>query len=72
MITREHRPKFQLENHTKKLHIKKIKDNEFLLEFLISKYPDQFDKNHHFFISDMKKILSNPSTYNSTVDIKTV
>jgi hypothetical protein len=72
VINREHRPKFQLENYTKKLHIRRIKDNEFLLEFFLSKYPEQFDKNHHFFISDIKKILDNPTRYNSTVDIKEV
>ena len=71
-ITREHRPKFNLENHTKKLHIKKIKHDEFLLEFFISKYPEQFDKKHHFFISDIKKLLAEPTKYNSTVDIKDV
>lgn len=72
VINRDHRPKFQLEKYTKKLHIRKIKDNEFLLEFFVSKYPEQFDKNHHFFISDIKKMLDNPSRYNSTVDIKDV
>jgi len=72
VVNREHRPKFRLENYTKKLHIRRIKDNEFLLEFFLSKYPEQFDKNHHFFISDIKKILDNPTRYNSTVDIKDV
>jgi hypothetical protein len=71
-ITREHRPKFELENHTKKLHVKKITHKEFLLEFFISKYPEQFDKNHHFFLSDIKKIIATPTKYNSTVDIKQV
>lgn len=71
-ITREHRPKFELEQHTKKLHVKKITHNEFLLEFYISKYPEQFNKNHHFFLSDIKKIITNPTNYNSSVDIKGV
>jgi len=71
-ITREHRPKFELENYTKKLHIKEINNKEFLLEFFISKYPGQFDKNSDFFLSDIKKIMSKPKRYNSIIDIKTV
>jgi len=71
-LTREYTPKFKLENYTKKLHVKEISDKEFLLEFFISKYPEQFDKNNHFFLSDIKKILSNPKQYNSTVDFNTV
>lgn len=71
-ISRNHRPKFDLEKYTKKLHIKKINHKEFLLEFFISKYPTQFDKKSDFFLSDIKKIILNPSRYNSTVDINTV
>ena len=71
-LSREHTPKFKLENHTKKLHIRKITHNEFLLEFFISKYPEQFDKKHHFFLSDIKKIINNPNRYNSIVDFNTV
>lgn len=71
-INREHRPKFKLENYTKKLYVRKITHNEFLLEFFISKYPEQFDKKHHFFLSDIKKIIEYPNRYNSTVDINDV
>jgi hypothetical protein len=71
-IIRKHRPKFELENYTKKLHVKKITHKEFLLEFFISKYPEQFDKNHHFFLSDIKKIIDNSRRYNSTLDFNTV
>jgi hypothetical protein len=71
-IIREHRPKFELEKYTKKLHVKKINNKEFLLEFYISKYPTQFDKKSDFFLSDIKKILATPNRYNSTVDINKV
>lgn len=71
-IVREHRPKFKLENYTKKLYIRKIKHDEFLLEFFISKYPEQFDKKQHFFLSDIKKIIDNPTMYNSTIDFNSV
>ena len=42
---------------------------EFLLEFYVSKYPEQFDKQQHFFLSNVKNILSNPTKYNTIVDI---
>lgn len=71
-IIREHTPKFKLENYTKKLHVKKITHNEFLLEFYISKYPEQFDKKHHFFLSDINKVLNNPKQYNSITDFSNV
>lgn len=71
-ITREHRPKFKLENYTKKLYVRKITHNQFLLEFFISKYPEQFDKKNHFFLSDIKKIIENPNRYNSTLDFNSV
>jgi hypothetical protein len=71
-ITRENRPKFELEKYTKTLHVKKINHKEFLLEFFISKYPTQFDKKSDFFLSDIKKFISQPTRYNSTVDINTV
>jgi hypothetical protein len=71
-IGRSHIPKFKLENYTKKLYVRKITHNQFLLEFFISKYPEQFDKKHHFFLSDIKKILDNPTRYNSTIDFDTV
>jgi hypothetical protein len=54
------------------LYVRKITHNQFLLEFFISKYPEQFDKKHHFFLSDIKKILDNPTRYNSTIDFDTV
>lgn len=71
-ITRKYLPKFKLENYTKKLHVKKITNKEFLLELYVSKYPEQFDKQQHFFLSNVKNIVSNPTKYNSIVDIDTI
>jgi hypothetical protein len=71
-VTRKYIPKFKIENYTKKIHIKKITNKEFLLELYVSKYPEQFDKQQHFFLSNVKNILSNPTKYNSIVDIDTI
>ncbi len=70
-IYRDSRPKFEIEKYTQKLHIKNINDKQYLLEFYISKYPSQFDKNNHFLISEIKKILTNKQ-YSTLTDIKTV
>jgi len=53
------------------LHIKKIENNNYLLEFYVSKYPAQFDKNNHFFISEIKKLMNN-KIYSSLTDIKSI
>jgi len=71
-ITRDHRPKFELEKYTKKLYVRKITKDKFLLEFFVSKYPEQFDKKSNFFISTMGKIANNQNRYDSTIDFKTV
>lgn len=70
-IIRELRPKFELEKYTEKLHIKKIENNNYLLEFYVSKYPAQFDKNNHFLISEIKKLMNN-KIYSSLTDIKSI
>lgn len=70
-IVRELRPKFEIEKYTQKLHIKNIEGDKYLLEFYVSKYPAQFDKNNHFFISEIKKLIDNKK-YSSLTDIKSV
>ena len=69
-IKREYLQKFLLEDYVKKLHVRNINDNEKLLEFVFSKYPDEFDKRSTLFISELKKVLNNPR--NGIVDIKEV
>jgi hypothetical protein len=70
-IFRELRPKFEIEKYTQKLHIKDMGDSLYLLEFYIPKYPSQFDKNNHFFISELKKLIAD-KRYSSLTDIKSV
>jgi hypothetical protein len=56
---RESRPKFEIEKFTKKLHIKKYND-KFLLEFYVSKYPEEYNPTSKFFISHIKKLKETP------------
>lgn len=70
-IHRELRPKFEIEQHTKKLVVRNIDDETKLLEFYISKYPDLYDKKTKFMVSEIKRAMSNPRR-SDMLDIKTV
>lgn len=59
-VIREVTPKFNIENYTKKLNIRKISDTEKLLEFYISKYPNEHSRTSKFFINHLKKVIENP------------
>lgn len=69
-ISRESRPKFEIEKFTKKLHIKKFND-KYLLEFYTSKYPEEYDSTSRFFISAINKLKENPRK-DSLIEIDTV
>lgn len=70
-IVREIIPKFEIETYTKKLHVRKINDRKKLLEFYVSKYPDEYDRRSRLFISDVKKAIDNPRS-SSILEIKEV
>jgi hypothetical protein len=57
-IQRQEFPNFLLENFTKKLNIRKIKKDERLLEFYVSTYHDEYNKNSKLFISSIKKVIN--------------
>ena len=57
-LQRKEFPNFLLENFTKKLNIRKIKKDERLLEFYVSMYPDEYNKNSKLFLSSIKKVMS--------------
>lgn len=61
-IGREFKPKFEIEQYTKKLVIRKINDEEFLLEFYISKYPDEYNRKSRLLISEIKRLKNNPKS----------
>jgi len=59
-IIREYLPNFYLENYTNKLNVRKINKKERLLEFYVSVYPDEYNKNSALFLNNVKKTFDNP------------
>ena len=70
-IIRDLKPKFEIEQFTKKLHVRTINNTEKLLEFYINKYPNEFDRKTNLLISEIKKATKNPKLTNM-LDIKSV
>ena len=56
-ITRLSPPNFFIENLTKKMNVRKINKKERLLEFYISKYPDEYNRTSRLFLSAIKKVI---------------
>lgn len=56
-ILREETPNFLIENYTKKLNVRKINKEERLLEFYVSIYPDEYNKNSDMFLRGVKKVI---------------
>lgn len=71
ILDRDITPKFKLEDYTKKLHVKHIKDDEYLLEFWVSKYKDKYNKKSGFFLNALQKIQDSPKT-SDILDFKSV
>jgi hypothetical protein len=57
-ITREYVPKFHIENYTKKINIRKIDETKKLIEFYVSKYPNEYNKNSRLFIKEIEKVIN--------------
>ena len=70
-VTRLEASKFSLETFTKKLSIRMVSKTERLLEFYVSKYPDEYDRKSRLFISEIKKAIESPS-HSDMLDIKEV
>jgi hypothetical protein len=64
-------PKFYIENFTKKLNVRTIDDKNKMLEFYVSIYPDEYNKNSNLFLKEIKKAIENPITSNM-LEIKDV
>jgi hypothetical protein len=58
IISSENTRRFFLESFTKKLNIRHISENEKLLEFYVSIYPDTYNRTSRLFISEIKKIIT--------------
>lgn len=64
MVNREFPPKFNIEEYTKKLLVRGISDDEKIIEFYISKYPDEYNRKTRLLISEIKKCMVNPKSSN--------
>tara|TARA_Y100001937_G_scaffold126463_1_gene195807 strand:- start:8131 stop:9117 length:987 start_codon:yes stop_codon:yes gene_type:complete len=59
-IGRKFKPKFEIENFTKKVNVRTIDDENKLLEFYISVYPDNYDRKTNLLLSEIKRAIKNP------------
>ena len=59
-INRDSVPNFYIENFTKKLNVRKVNKDHRMLEFYVSKYPDEYNRTSRLFISAVKKAIENP------------
>lgn len=71
IVHRSFRPKFEIEQYTKKLVVRDIDGDTKLLEFYISKYPDEFDRKTRLLVSEIKKAIKNPRS-SDILDIEKV
>jgi hypothetical protein len=60
IVSRNIFPKFKIESYAKKLNVRTIDDTKKLLEFYISKYPNEYDRKSYLLISEIKKAMVNP------------
>ena len=58
-IERSFIPKFEIEKYTKKLNVRKIDEDKKLLEFYVSKYPDEYNFNSKLFLKEINKVITN-------------
>jgi len=70
-IDRECLPRFDIERYTEKIVVRKISEDERLLELYVSKYPDEFNRTSRLFISDIKKLIATPRK-SDILDIKNI
>ena len=58
MIVRDNLSNFNLENFILKMNVRTINETDKLLEFYVSKYPDEYNRTSRLFISEVKKIMN--------------
>ncbi len=71
IISSENSRRFFLERFTKKLNVRYISENDKLLEFYVSIYPDKYNRTSRLFISEIKKIISD-NKKSDIIDINNV
>lgn len=60
LIDRKYKPKFDIEDYLQKIIVRAISKDEKLLEFYVSKYPDEYNRKSRLFISEIKRLEINP------------
>lgn len=63
--------KFNIEDYAKRLNVRIINNDEYLLEFVFSKYVNEYDKKTTLFISELKRLITNPRSSN-IIDINLI
>jgi len=63
--------KFRLEKYVKKMNIRNIDDKTKLLELYVTMYPDEYDRLHKMFITEVKKTVTNPRA-SSIIEIDSI
>lgn len=63
-VDREDTPKFYIEKYTKKLNVRVIDETHRLVEFYISKYPSEYNRNTYLLVSELKRAMVNPRSTN--------
>lgn len=58
-ITRNSLPKMKIEEYTNRIVVSGINETDRRLDFYVSAYPEQFNRNSKIFINEVKKLLSN-------------
>lgn len=59
-ISRMVSTRFPIENYTKKLVVRAIEEDKFLLEFYVSKYVDEDNRTSRLFLSALEKTIKKP------------
>lgn len=72
MVIRDNLPNFYLENFTLKMNVRTINETDKLLEFYVSKYPDEYNRTSRLFISEIKKILNENNKSSTMLQINKV
>lgn len=59
-VSRKISTRFPIENYTKKLVVRTIEEDKFLLEFYVSKYVDEDNRTSRLFLSALEKTIKKP------------
>lgn len=72
IVFRERSPNFYIEHFTKKINVRRITKNSKMLEFYVSKYPDEYNKNTRLLLKQIEKIIGSKPANKSFLDFDSV